>query len=55
MKLIKKIACFILGHKWTSNALKNAPPTDEELMAGYTGFKSYAKMARSVRISIKND
>jgi hypothetical protein len=43
MKLIKLFTCFIAGHKWTSKAAKNIPPTETELRS-YAGFKHYAKM-----------
>jgi hypothetical protein len=41
--ILRAITCFIFGHKWTSKAMKNIPPTETELRS-YTEFKHYAKM-----------
>jgi GH25 family lysozyme M1 (1,4-beta-N-acetylmuramidase) len=44
VKSMKKIICFLFGHKWTCKADKGIQPTKEQLDNGVNGFRDYAKM-----------
>lgn len=44
MKYLKMIACFIMGHEWTSANKEGKKPTPEQLAKGIEGFKEYSKM-----------
>lgn len=46
MKKIKRwILCHILGHhQWTSDAMQNIDPTDEQIQMGITGYWDYARL-----------
>lgn len=43
MRIFKLFICWFSGHKWTCNAEKGIPPTQEQIHRA-DGFFDYAKM-----------
>ncbi len=39
-----KVQCLIMGHDWTSEAIKGNPPTKDQVDKKVDGFWDYARM-----------